>query len=147
MKKFILGFILLTASLGAHASMECSIKSIKQTIFGNLKAKTVGSFKVEDNFSGYFSGFNIGKYSIADSYKYAYWLNAQIECPADGQCKVEGYIYESFFRVLSDGTEVYVNHELRGKLVKVLKGQYQDLDLESIFSGDNKISNFRIECI
>ena len=142
MKKFILGITLLTASLGAHASMECSIKTIKTTILGNQKEKTIGSILVNDNTRNIIDSLRVASVESRPGIRNAYWLDANAVCSSESQCIFGGLIYETRLKVHFDGEEEYLYTTSTRTGVQFSKDQKQDIMIDN----NGKQIIIRIEC-
>ena len=143
MKNLILGFVLLTSSLGAHASMECSIQTLKPTFAGMAIVISTQKLQFEDNSHYNIDNLVLGSIkSKSEPYRYQYMLNGEVECSIDGQCTLEGKIRKAFLKTDDDGIERFINADLYGDYFKVTKNDIQDFVLTS----KNKTLNLRMEC-
>lgn len=141
MKKLILGFALLTASLGAHASFNCSIQTLKPTFAGMAIIISTQNLQIEDNSRVTINDHIVGSIRKGNT-KYLYRLNGEVECLADGQCHLDGNIRKSI-AVIEDGEDTYPNYgDLYTDYFRVKRDQAQNF----IFTFDRKKLNLRIEC-
>ena len=142
MKKFILGIALLTASLGAHATMECSINTIKPTIFGNQKAQTIGSILVNDNTSNVIESLRLASIDSRSRTRTAYWLDAYAVCLSESQCIFRGVMYKTHLKVHLNGDEEFLYSSSAKTQVQFSKDQKQDIMIDN----NGKQLIIRIEC-
>ena len=143
MKKFILGFALLTSSLVAQASYTCNVKTLKPTLPGLAIITTNDNLLFEDSNNTTYTLESHRLGSIQDdSYRFAFWLSAQVKCSSEGSCELRGIIHDSYLKVQKNGSETYVNSSYGGREVSVLGRGSQDI----VVTEAGKKLLFRIKC-